>query len=195
MLFNVWLFSSNWFFQNNLSKIPTEHQEHAKHFDMLVYSPTCQQICKPSLVSKESKRWQLMKSANTFAAKNSLNNLTFHVYYFVLMDHYIYLFQVAGISAAAYSYNVTLPSIQTKERSAKLFLFNCYCRWQRGMCIKGLFKPPLEPKNWKLLFINIFWLVYKKNIWSVKFRHLFKFYHCYGNKNGRQNRLKILDQI
>ena len=26
---------------------------------------------------------------------------------------------------------------------------------------------------------------------SVKFRHLFKFYRCYGNQNGRQNRHKI----
>ena len=49
---------------------------------------------------------------------------------------------------------------------------------------------PSRAKNWKLIFTNFFLLVYLKNNWSVKFRHLFKIYHCYGNKNGQQNRLK-----
>ena len=50
---------------------------------------------------------------------------------------------------------------------------------ERGTCIKGLFWPPLELKT-----ENYF-------SQSVKFRHLFKFYRCYGDKNGRQNRHKI----
>ena len=50
---------------------------------------------------------------------------------------------------------------------------------------------PSGVKNWKLLFTNLTQLVYKKTGPSVKFWHLFYFFHCYGNKNGQQNRLKI----
>ena len=62
------------------------------------------------------------------------------------------------------------------------------CRWRlrpKGVrALKGYFGPS-RAQNWKLLFTNFFWL----DNWSVKFRHLFKFYRCYGNTNGRQNRL------
>ena len=42
-----------------------------------------------------------------------------------------------------------------------------------------------------MLFTSFFGCVYYKNGCSVKFRHFFKFYRCYGNKNGRQNPHKI----
>ena len=61
---------------------------------------------------------------------------------------------------------------------------------ERGTCIKGLLWPPLEPKIencfHKFLLIGLLeeWL-------KCKISHLFKSYRCFGNKNGRQNRLKI----
>ena len=63
---------------------------------------------------------------------------------------------------------------------------------KRGMCIKGLFWPPMRLKYKKLFFTNLFvLLVYKNYNQSVKFSNYFNFYHCYGNKNGQQSRLKI----
>ena len=57
---------------------------------------------------------------------------------------------------------------------------------EMGMCIKGLYWPPLEPKTSPNSFD---WFI--RMIASVKVWHLFHFYCCYGNKNGWQNRPKI----
>ena len=55
---------------------------------------------------------------------------------------------------------------------------------ERGMCIKGLFSPPLEQKTENCFSpISFDWFI--RRITEVSnFRHLFKFYRCYGNKNG-----------
>ena len=41
-----------------------------------------------------------------------------------------------------------------------------------------------------MFFTNLFLLFYKNNNQSFKVSNYFDFYHCYGNKNGHQNRLK-----
>ena len=64
--------------------------------------------------------------------------------------------------------------------------------WKGVRALRGYFAPPPhEVKKWKLLFTSFFLLVYKNNSQSVKVLYWFDFNGCYGNKNGRQNRLKI----
>ena len=62
--------------------------------------------------------------------------------------------------------------------------------YKGGTCIKGLFWPSLEPKTENCFSpISFDWFI--RRITEVeKIRHLLKLKHCYGNKNGRQNRLK-----
>ena len=57
--------------------------------------------------------------------------------------------------------------------------------------MKGLFWPPKEAKTSKLLFTNVFLLVYLNNNQSLKLSNYFNFDRYYGNENGHQNRLKI----
>ena len=56
---------------------------------------------------------------------------------------------------------------------------------ERGTCIKRLFWPPMRSK------IKVALPKFLLNSQSVELWYLFDFYGCYGNKNGRQNRLKI----
>ena len=60
---------------------------------------------------------------------------------------------------------------------------------QRGTCIKGV-TWSLWSQKLKIAFHKFLLLAYEKNNSSVKFRHLFKFNRCYGNKYVRQNMLK-----
>ena len=69
------------------------------------------------------------------------------------------------------------------------------CFYQRAMCIKGLFAPPPPPMRlkYKNCFSPIcsYKLINNNNNQSIKVSNYFDFYRCYGNKNDRQNRLKI----
>ena len=77
--------------------------------------------------------------------------------------------------------------------------------WYLPGCIKELRAlrgkfGPLWSQKLKFAFHQIIQMLYKKKNLSVKFWHLLYFYRCYGNKNGRQNRLEIeymqiLDQM
>ena len=58
------------------------------------------------------------------------------------------------------------------------------------MCIKELFWPPYEAKIKKNDFLQFVLTTLLKQKQSVKVSNYFDFYHCYGNKNGGQNRLK-----
>ena len=60
----------------------------------------------------------------------------------------------------------------------------------RLIWVKGLIWPPLE-QNTECCFspISSDWFIIDNP--NAKFWHLFHFYRCYGNTNGRQNKLKI----
>ena len=62
---------------------------------------------------------------------------------------------------------------------------------QRGTCIKGLFWPPLEPKTESCFSpISSYWFI-RRIAQVLNSGIYFIFTSCYGNQNGRQNRLKI----
>ena len=62
---------------------------------------------------------------------------------------------------------------------------------KRGTCIKALIWPPLEPKSGSC-FSPISSELFSRRITEVQNSGIyFTFTGCYGNKNGRRNRLKI----
>ena len=64
-------------------------------------------------------------------------------------------------------------------------------RQQRGTCIKGLFWPPLEPKTESCFSpISSYWCI-RRIAQVLNSGIYFTFTGCYGNQNGRQNRLNI----
>ena len=63
--------------------------------------------------------------------------------------------------------------------------------YERGMCIKGLFWPPLEPKTESCFSqISSYWSI-RRIAQVLNSGIYFTFTGCYGNQNGQQNRLKI----
>ena len=72
-----------------------------------------------------------------------------------------------------------------------MFIFLWKSRLHKGVrALRHKFDPLLSQKL-KVAFHLFHPIGLLENDPSVKFWHLFYFFRCYGNKNGRQNRLKI----
>ena len=85
-------------------------------------------------------------------------------------QHYSTLFILTGVESSS----LYLAGLQVKKGVRAL---------------RGYFGPLQEPKLKNVYSpISFDWFI--RRLTEVKFRHLFKFYRCYGNKNGRQKRLK-----